>query len=96
MERGFVMSIIFQEATKVFHLQTENTSYIMQIYKKGYLAHLYWGRRIRETISHDFLSLKGRNSFSANPDNQDKVFTLDTLPQEYPAYGNTDFRVPDY
>ena len=96
MKRGFVMSIIFQEATKVFHLQTGNTSYIMQIYKEGYLAHLYWGRRIRETISNDFLSLKERNSFSANPDNEDNAFTLDTLPQEYPAYGNTDFRVPAY
>ena len=84
------MSIIFQEATKVFHLQTGYTSYIMQIYKEGYLAHLYWGRRIRETISNDFLSLKERNSFSANPDNEDNAFTLDTLPQEYPTINRID------
>jgi len=90
------MNIIFDEATKTFHLQTINTSYIMQIYKNGYLAHLYWGRKIRNTVSNELLMFKGRGSFSPNPDNADDNLTLDTLPQEFPAYGNTDFRVPAY
>jgi alpha-galactosidase len=90
------MNIIFEEATKTFHLQTGNTSYIMQIYKDGYLAHLYWGRRIRKAVSNELLLLTARCSFSPNPDSEDDAFSLDTLPQEYPAYGNTDFRVPAY
>ncbi len=68
----------------------------MQIYKDGYLAHLYWGRRIRTPISNELLALIPRGSFSANPDNDDDSFSLDTLPQEFPSYGNTDMRVPAY
>lgn len=90
------MNIIFDETTKTFHLQTRNTSYIMQIFKDGYLAHLYWGKRMRKAVSNELLLLRGRPSFSANPDNDDDFFSLDTLPQEYPAYGNTDYRVPAY
>ncbi|MBU3145180.1 alpha-galactosidase [Clostridium sp. CF012] len=90
------MNINFDGATKSFHLQTENTSYIMQIHKDGYLAHLYWGKRLRKAVSSELLSLKARGSFSPNPDNEDDVFTLDTFPQEYPAYGNTDYRMPAY
>ncbi|MGH4050885.1 MAG: alpha-galactosidase [Clostridium sp.] len=90
------MNITFEQATKSFHLQTGNTSYVMQIYKDGYLAHLYWGRRLRMPISNELLALKLRGSFSANPDNEDDSFSLDTLPQEFPSYGNTDLRVPAY
>lgn len=90
------MSIIFDESTRSFHLQAGNTSYVMQIYKEGYLAHLYWGRKIRKPAFNEMLVLRARCSFSANPDPKDGMFSLDTLPQEYPAYGNTDFRTPAY
>ncbi|GFP75230.1 alpha-galactosidase [Clostridium fungisolvens] len=90
------MGITFNEDNKVFHLQAKDTSYIMQIVKDGYLAHLYWGKKIRNVNEKDMLVYRGRTSFSANPDDKDKIFSLDTLPQEYPAYGNTDFRTPAY
>lgn len=90
------MNINFEESTKSFHLQTRNTSYIMQICNDGYLAHLYWGKRIRKPVYNELLSSKARNSFSPNPLSGNDFLSLDTLPQEYPAYGNTDFRVPAY
>jgi len=90
------MSISYNEENKIFHLQAGNTSYAMQIYKDGYLAHLYWGKRVKNINSDNIMMLKERTSFSANPDINDKTFSLDTLPQEYPAYGNTDFRTPAY
>ncbi|GKU25362.1 alpha-galactosidase [Clostridium folliculivorans] len=90
------MGITYNEDNKVFHLQAGHTSYIMQIVKDGYLAHLYWGKKIRNVNEKDMLVYRGRTSFSANPDDKDKIFSLDTLPQEYPAYGNTDFRAPAY
>jgi alpha-galactosidase len=90
------LNIIYEETTKTFHLKTENTSYIMQVYKDGYLAHLYWGRKIRKTVSDELLLIKARSSFCPNPNNEDDGLSLDTLPQEYPAYGNTDYRVPAY
>ena len=39
--------------------------------------------------------VKGRASFNANPDD-DVTFSLDTMRSEYPAYGNTDLRMPAY
>lgn len=90
------MGITYNEDNKVFHLQAGNTSYIIQVYRDGYLAHLYWGKKIRNVNPEELLILRERSSFSANPDINDRVFSLDTLSQEYPAYGNTDLRTPAY
>ncbi|MBL4937115.1 alpha-galactosidase [Clostridium sp. YIM B02515] len=90
------MSIIYNNENKVFHLQAGNTSYIMQVLKEGYLAHLYWGKKIKNINAEDLLVLRERCSFSANPNPENKALSLDTLPQEYPSYGDTDFRIPAY
>ncbi|MBU3215395.1 alpha-galactosidase [Clostridium estertheticum] len=90
------MGISYNEVTRVFHLQAGNTSYVMQVYKDGYLSHLYWGRKIKKVNVQELLAGIARGSFSTNSDANDIVLTLDTLPQEYPAYGNTDFRTPAY
>lgn len=90
------MSIIYNNEHKIFHLQAGDTSYVMQVLKEGYLAHLYWGRKIRDICAEDALVLVERCSFSPNPNPQNKVLSLDTLPQEYPSYGSTDFRTPAY
>jgi alpha-galactosidase len=90
------MGIVFNENEKVFHLQMGNSSYIMQIVKGKYLAHLYWGKKLTFFSPGHLLTYKPRSSFSPNPDNGDSMFSLDTLPQEYPAYGNSDFRNPAF
>ncbi len=89
------MGIFYDDSKKVFHLQAVDTSYVFQVYKNGYLAHLYWGRKIRSVNPDNLLVLMDR-SFSPNHDLQDKSYSLDTLPQEYPSYGNTDLRTPAY
>ncbi|RAK22098.1 alpha-galactosidase [Anoxybacillus vitaminiphilus] len=89
------MGIIYNDSTKTFHLQAKDTSYIMQVVRSGYLAHLYWGKKIREANMPRKLQFLDR-AFSPNPEPADRTFSLDTLPQEYPAYGNTDFRTPAY
>lgn len=89
------MAITYNIDTKMFHLQAKDTSYIMQTVHSGYLAHLYWGKKIRTAhLSRKLRFIK--RAFSPNPDPSDRTFSLDTLPQEYPAYGNTDFRTPAY
>ena len=41
------------------------------------------------------MSLQFRDrAFSPNPDGLGREFSLDTIPLEYPVYGNTDFRSP--
>ncbi|SHJ84728.1 alpha-galactosidase [Geosporobacter subterraneus DSM 17957] len=89
------MGIKYHQQNRTFHLQAGDSSYIFQVYREGYLAHLYWGKRIR---SND-LSRRipyGRKPLSPTPDPWDEGFSLDTLPQEYPAFGNSDFRNPAY
>ncbi|MCZ0703108.1 alpha-galactosidase [Natronobacillus azotifigens] len=91
------MTILFEKNTKTFHLQSKNTSYIFRIVKNGNLAHLYWGKKVNQyNGSNEFIFAE--RSFSPNPDpeNWDARYSLDTLPQEYPAYGNSDFRNPAY
>ena len=90
------MGIVFDEKQKAFHLQMGASSYIIQIVKGKYLAHLYWGRKLTSFRSEHLLNYRQRSSFSPNPDDGDPVFSLDTLPQEYPAYGTSDFRDPAF
>lgn len=90
------MGIVYNNLNKVFHLQAGNTSYIMQVLDEGYLAHLYWGRKVRSVNAEELLTLRERCSFSPNSSPHNRVLSLDTLPQEYPSYGNTDFRTPAY
>ena len=89
------MAIIFNEENKTFHLQAGNSSYMFQIYREGYLTHLYWGAKIR---SNDLSRLipYGRKPQAPTPEDLDQGFSLDTISQEYPAFGNSDFRSPAY
>ncbi|CAM3042744.1 alpha-galactosidase [Paenibacillus sediminis] len=89
------MKIEFDAEQKIFHLQSKNTSYVMQVIRDGYLTHLYWGKRIHTYRQSNPLRFIDRG-FSPNPDPDDRTFSLDTIPQEYPAYGNGDFRMPAY
>lgn len=89
------MPISFYEKNRTFHLQAGNSSYIFQVYRDGYLAHIYWGNKIRSQDLSRFIPY-GRKPQAPTPDDPDESFSLDTLLCEYPAYGNSDFRSPAY
>lgn len=89
------MAIHFDLEHKIFHLQGKNTSYVMQVIRDGYLVHLYWGEKINKYRGSNPLAFIDRG-FAPNPDPLDRTFSLDTVPHEYPAYGNGDFRTPAY
>ncbi|NRT37098.1 alpha-galactosidase [Clostridium beijerinckii] len=89
------MSIKINEEKLLFHLQGKNTSYVMQVIRDGYLAHLYWGKRINKYRGSNKIVFMDRG-FSPNPDDKDRTFSIDTIPQEYQAFGNGDFRIPAY
>lgn len=78
------MSVIVQEQTGLFHLQSSEMSYLIQIVN-GYPAHVYWGKR-----------LKHRGPMTDLLIGTSKNARLDRLPQEYPQYGSGDFRNPAY
>lgn len=90
------MSIHFHEDMGVFHLQSDRSSYVIELVRGVYPAHAYWGRRIRDNRVGNLLERRGRASFSPTPFREDASFSLDSLPQEYPGYGSGDFRQPAY
>ena len=84
------MSIVYDKENQVFHLQAGDTSYVMGVVR-GYLTHLYWGKRLNRYGASRRIIWKDRG-FAPNPDDLDRAFSLDTLPQEYPQTGNGDYR----
>ena len=89
------MSIQFEQKSSSFILQTEKSTYILQIQKDKYLSHIYWGNKIDSPSVQAMVKASGRASFNATV-NGDDWYSLDTIPAEYPSYGNTDLRMPAY
>ena len=79
--------ILFNEATKEFHLQNDRISYIFCIMENGQLGHQYFGRHLthRDSFQH-FIQMRTQ-SHTAYVYEDDFLFTLDTIRQEYPSYG---------
>ncbi|MGD9761687.1 MAG: hypothetical protein AB7U52_04615, partial [Candidatus Izemoplasmatales bacterium] len=50
--------IQFLEDKKVFHLQTENTSYIINILPSGHLGSLYYGKKVATNQDYNNFVLK--------------------------------------
>lgn len=91
------MGIHYNSENKTFHLRAKDTSYVTGVLRDGYLVHYYWGKGVNDYRHSNYLQYLDRG-FSGNPydHRHDRTFSLDTLPQEYPQYGNTDFRKPAY
>ncbi|WP_270168078.1 alpha-galactosidase [Paenibacillus sp. SYP-B4298] len=90
------MAIHYNATDQTFHLQGKHTSYVIQMIQTGVPAHVYWGPRLREQQLGRILQLQERCSFSPSSFPDDMRISLDTLPQEYPAYGAGDLRHPAY
>ena len=88
------MGIIFHEETMTFHLTNGEISYIMTVLPNGHLGNLYYGKAIRdrEDFSH-LLELVQRPMFQYIYDD-DRLFSLESVKQELPVYGTTDYRTP--
>ena len=88
------MSIVYDEAQKTITLNTKNTTYQMQIDRYGFLLHLYYGKRADGCM--DYLLTYYDRGFSGNPYDagNDKTYSMDSLPQEFPSLGTGDYRTP--
>ena len=86
------MAIKYDEQSRTFTLNTDNSTYQMQVDKYGYLIHLYYGQKT-EGIA-DYLLLFADRGYSGNPYDAglDRTYSLDYLPQEFPVDGTGDFR----
>jgi alpha-galactosidase len=90
-----MMSISYRGEEKSFILQSKNSTYVLRVTKDKYIEHVYYGGKIEQPVVSALCKSSSRCSFSANPDGEEE-FSLDTMPSEYPAYGNTDLRIPAY
>ena len=88
------MSIKFLKDSKTFFLTANETSYVFKLHENGRILSLYYGKRLPECdLSHLFYVVP--RSFAPVPaDAEEEFFSLDTAPQEYPFFGNGDFRSP--
>ena len=77
-------------------LQTKHTTYQMGIAEHGFLLHLYYGPKAEGDMS--YLLIAYDRGFSGNPYDagNDRTFSMDTFPLEYPCYGNGDYRSPAF
>lgn len=88
------MGILFDEKTTTFTLNTKNTTYQMKADKDGFLLHLYYGSSAKGCM--DYLLTYYDRGFSGNPyvHRNDRAYSMDALPQEFPLQGNGDYRSP--
>ncbi len=85
--------ILFNNGTKTFYLESENTSYIMQVLENNTLAHVYYGKKIAQDDMSYYAFYENR-SFSAPVYFKRGVRSMETIPQEMPTAGRGDFRTP--
>ncbi len=88
------MAVLFDKERGLFTLHTDHTTYQMKVDRFGVLLHLYYGARTDGDLSY-LLTYTDRG-FSGNPYElgNDRTYSLDVLPQEYPTFGTGDYRSP--
>ena len=77
--------ILYDERRKLFRIETEHTTYAMQVTESGRLVHLYWGEKVR--IPEDLPSV-GEETHK---------YGMGSLPEtwrmEYPGWGEGQFNL---
>ena len=77
--------ILYDERRKLFRIETEHTTYAMQVTESGRLVHLYWGEKVR--IPEDLPSI-GEETHK---------YSMGSLPEtwrmEYPGWGEGQFNL---
>ena len=86
------MAMIYNPNKRIFTLHTKHSTYQMQVDSLGYLLHLYYGAK--NNSSMEYVLTYADRGFSGNPyaAGEDRTYSLDALPQEFPTLGTGDYR----
>ena len=88
------MPLAYDAESGIFTIHTQNSTYQMVADEHGYLLHLYYGARTEGDLRY-LVTYADRSGMCASPhDVQDRTYSLDVLPQEYPFQGTGDMRCP--
>jgi len=95
-ERHRRFMIHYNPSSQIFHLQTAGTSYLLQVLTSGHVAHLYYGRRIRQQSAFENFSDHKELSYGSATAYSDKNhgFSLHHELLEYSSFGKGDYRNP--
>lgn len=87
------MAILFDSNQRLFTLQTDHSMYQMKADKYGVLLHTWFGEKGSD-FDYSYLITYADRGFSGNPYDaeEERTYSLDVLPQEFPTYGNGDYR----
>ncbi len=90
------MTIRVNQDQNVFHLQTDNTSYIFNVMLNGELGQIYYGKKIHAKENYD--NLVSRELHNATPavDEEHPDFQPELIKQEYASLGKGDYRYPAF
>ncbi|XMB72463.1 alpha-galactosidase [Mycoplasmatota bacterium WC30] len=88
--------IYVDEEKLVFHIQTKNTSYIINVLASKHLGHLYYGDILDINYGVDNLDAKHNIEVGSQViyKEDDKTFNLNLAFLEMPTFGKGDFREP--
>jgi len=75
------------------HLYTDTMSYIIEVFE-GELLHGYWGKRLEPVPGQMMAQVEEFASFYPNPNGDNKTYSLQALPREFPDFGRSDYRNP--
>lgn len=84
------MSVLIKE--NVITLNTKNTTYQMAVNENGYLAHLYYGDRLDNTVASVYGKVGYHTGLPLAYDGKCRELSPAVCPLEYSAYGAGDFR----
>ena len=89
------MAVYTDRESRVFTLQTKNTTYQMKADDKGVFLHTYYGEKT-DNSDKSYLIRCADRGFSGNPyevGTFDRSYSLDMIPQEYSCFGTGDYRI---
>lgn len=91
------MGIVFKKETQQFYLNTEHTSYIIELLNGRIPLHAYWGKKLENMLP---LAAWGGVAASRLPvcdiSSPPPFQSSNSLPAEYPTYGTGDMREPAF
>ncbi|MBE6671212.1 MAG: alpha-galactosidase [Ruminococcaceae bacterium] len=76
------MGIFFDEQSKIFYLESKETTYAFGINKLGILEHLYFGKRVGRDLIFTTYSEKGRSHAVYVYDENDVKYDITSIPKE--------------
>lgn len=88
------MPVAYNESSRTFHLFNNEISYIFKVLENNQLGQLYYGKRIGDRNNFDHLLEMRPRAMTVCAFESNRLFSLEHIKQEYPAYGTGDMRLP--